>query len=75
MPFFAIPDFDAVVACLPSCIGADDPPKYAPLRVGEFMRRSNATDWTEDAPVRTADRSTAPTGAGAAIEPRLLKSR
>jgi isopenicillin N synthase-like dioxygenase len=46
--FFAIPDFDAEVACLPSCMGPDNPPKYAPLRVGEFMLHSNATDWNKD---------------------------
>ena len=26
--FFAIPDFDAEVACLPSCMGPGNPPKY-----------------------------------------------
>jgi isopenicillin N synthase-like dioxygenase len=46
--FFAIPDFDAEVACLPSCMGLDNPPKYRPLRVGEFMLHSNATDWNKD---------------------------
>jgi isopenicillin N synthase-like dioxygenase len=46
--FFAIPDFDAEVACLPSCMGPDNPPKYPPLRVGEFMLHSNATDWNKD---------------------------
>ena len=51
VPFFAIPDFDAVVACLSSCTGPDNPPKFPPLRVGDFMRHSNATDWTKDGPV------------------------
>lgn len=46
--FFAIPDFDAEVTCLPSCMGPDNPPKYPPLRVGEFMLNSNATDWNKD---------------------------
>ncbi len=46
--FFAIPDFDAEIACLPSCTGPGNPPKYVPLRVGEFMLHSNATDWNRD---------------------------
>jgi isopenicillin N synthase-like dioxygenase len=46
--FFAIADSDAGVECPPSCTGPDNPPKYPPLRVGEFMLRSNATDWNKD---------------------------
>jgi isopenicillin N synthase-like dioxygenase len=52
VPFFAIPDFDAVVECLPGCQGPGNPPKYAPLSVGAFMLNSNATDWNKDGPVR-----------------------
>jgi isopenicillin N synthase-like dioxygenase len=51
VPFFAIPDFDAIVECLPSCHGPDNPAKYAPLPVGAFMVNSNATDWNKDGPV------------------------
>jgi isopenicillin N synthase-like dioxygenase len=51
VPFFAIPDFDAVVACLPSCAGPGRPAKYPPLRVGDFMLDSNAKDWNKDRPV------------------------
>ncbi|HLI12660.1 MAG TPA: 2-oxoglutarate and iron-dependent oxygenase domain-containing protein [Alphaproteobacteria bacterium] len=51
VPFFAIPDFDAVVACLPSCQGPGNPPKYPPLHVGTFMRGSNASNWSKDGPV------------------------
>ena len=51
VPFFAIPDFDAVVACLPSCMGPDRPAKYPPLRVGDFMQDSNARDWNKDGPI------------------------
>jgi isopenicillin N synthase-like dioxygenase len=50
VPFFAIPDFDAVVECLPSCAGPGRPAKYPPLRVGDFMRDSNAKDWSKDRP-------------------------
>lgn len=52
VPFFAIPDFDAVVECLPSCVGPGNPPKYVPLCVGDFMLHSNATDWNKNGPVR-----------------------
>lgn len=45
VPFFAIPDFDAVVECLPSCKSADNPAKYPPLHVGEAITRKFATDW------------------------------
>ncbi len=50
VPFFAIPDFDAVVACLPSCAGPGRPAKYPPLRVGDFMLDSNAKDWSKNLP-------------------------
>jgi isopenicillin N synthase-like dioxygenase len=51
IPYFAIPDFDAVVACLPSCKGPERPAKYPPLRVGDFMQVSNASDWNKDGPI------------------------
>jgi len=54
IPFFAIPDFDAVVECLPSCHGPGKPAKYPPLRVGDFMINSNATDWNKDGPLKGA---------------------
>jgi isopenicillin N synthase-like dioxygenase len=51
VPYFAIPDFDAVVSCLPGCFGPERPAKYPPLHVGEFMLASNASDWNKDGPV------------------------
>jgi isopenicillin N synthase-like dioxygenase len=45
LPFFGIPDFDAIVACLPTCEGPGNPAKYPPIHVGEFIRRKNASDW------------------------------
>lgn len=47
LPFFGIPDFDAVVECLPTCHGPGNPPKYPPLKVGDFIKRKNASDWTQ----------------------------
>ncbi len=47
LPFFGIPDYDAVVACLPTCQNADNPAKYPPLKVGDFIKRKNSSDWTK----------------------------
>jgi len=49
--FFAIPDFDAVVECVPGCVPSGQSAKYPPLHVGRFMLNSNATDWNKDGPV------------------------
>ncbi len=49
LPFFGIPDYDAVVECLPTCRSADNPAKYPPLKVGDFIKRKNSSDWTSAA--------------------------
>ena len=36
--FFHNPNYDAAIACLPSCCGADRPPKYPPTTSGEYLR-------------------------------------
>jgi isopenicillin N synthase-like dioxygenase len=48
LPFFGIPDFDAVVACLSTCRGPGNPAKYPPIHVGEFIRRKNSSDWASE---------------------------
>jgi isopenicillin N synthase-like dioxygenase len=50
VPFFGIPDFDAVVSCLPTCEGPGNPAKYPPMHVGEFTLRKFSTDWTRREP-------------------------
>jgi isopenicillin N synthase-like dioxygenase len=35
--FFLHPNYDAEVACLPTCAEADRPPRYAPILAGEHM--------------------------------------
>jgi isopenicillin N synthase-like dioxygenase len=35
--FFLHPNYDARVACLPTCTDADHPPRYAPILAGEHM--------------------------------------
>jgi len=39
IPFFHQPNFDALIACLPTCRSADQPPKYEPVTSGEWVRR------------------------------------
>lgn len=36
--YFHDGNLDAVVECLPSCCSADDPPKYAPVTLGDHLR-------------------------------------
>src|SRR5882757_6997012 len=36
--FFLDPNPDAVVSCLPTCVGVDRPAKYAPITGAEFLR-------------------------------------
>jgi isopenicillin N synthase-like dioxygenase len=45
IPYFAIPDFDAVIECLPTCQGPDNPPKYEPLQVGPAIRKKFSGDY------------------------------
>ncbi|MCP4382923.1 MAG: isopenicillin N synthase family oxygenase [Hyphomicrobiales bacterium] len=40
--FFHQPNYDAVIACLPSCVDAETPAKYAPVESGEHLRRKAA---------------------------------
>ncbi|MCU1455058.1 MAG: 2OG-Fe(II) oxygenase family protein [Acidimicrobiales bacterium] len=39
MPFFHQPNYDALIACLPSCTSADDPPRYEPITSGDYLRQ------------------------------------
>ena len=36
MPFFYDPNTDAVIECLPTCCGPDNPPRHPPQTYGEF---------------------------------------
>ena len=47
LAFFAIPDYDTVIECLPSCVDATRPARYPPITMGEyraarFARTANA---------------------------------
>ena len=44
IPVFYHPNFDVVVECLPSCRSATSPPKYPPIKVGDYLlAKYNAT--------------------------------
>lgn len=45
IPYFAIPDYDAVIECLPTCQGPGNPPKYPPLDVGPAIQRKFSGDY------------------------------
>jgi isopenicillin N synthase-like dioxygenase len=58
--FFHQPNYDAVIECLPSCCGPDDPPRYAPVtsgqhRLSKFLKGVGAAPpAAERVPVRSA---------------------
>jgi isopenicillin N synthase-like dioxygenase len=37
--YFLHPNYDADIACLPTCQGPGNPPRYAPVRAGDMMRQ------------------------------------
>jgi isopenicillin N synthase-like dioxygenase len=37
--YFLHPNYDAEIACLSTCQGPDNPPRYAPVRAGDMMRQ------------------------------------
>jgi isopenicillin N synthase-like dioxygenase len=36
-PYFFDMDMDSIVACVPTCTGPDNPPKYPPVRYGDYL--------------------------------------
>ena len=47
IPFFFRPNVDAVITCLPSCQGPDNPPRYEPIHVGQHAIGRLQRDWTK----------------------------
>ena len=37
--YFAVPNYDALMECIPTCMGPDRPPRYAPIMAGEHRRQ------------------------------------
>src|SRR5690348_16586493 len=54
IPFFLAPNHDAVVDCVPTCVGPDNPPHYEPTTYGGFTQRPGAANTHEGA---VADRA------------------
>jgi isopenicillin N synthase-like dioxygenase len=51
--FFHQPNYDAVIECLPTCCGPDNPPKYEPVTFGEWrLRKFLRTVVAQDAEAR-----------------------
>jgi isopenicillin N synthase-like dioxygenase len=45
VPYFAIPDFDAVIECLSTCQGPGNPAKFEPLHVGTAIQEKFSGDY------------------------------
>jgi isopenicillin N synthase-like dioxygenase len=43
--FFQQPNDDAVISCIPSCQGRDNPPRYAPVTAGEYVTAKQNKAW------------------------------
>lgn len=37
IPFFFDPNHDAIIECIPTCMSADHPPKYAPIKAADYL--------------------------------------
>ena len=46
MVFFSEPNYDAVVECLPTCMGPDRPAKYSPISVGDYVKEKFTSQTT-----------------------------
>ena len=51
LPFFFDTDMDAVIECLPTCAGPGNPPRYEPVRYGDYLmdRLNKNYDYRKDA--------------------------
>jgi len=65
MCFFAEPNYDAVIECLPTCHGTGEPIKYLPITAGDYMiekfaRQAQGKEWSEADRIRfdTSDTET-----------------
>jgi len=45
VPFFANPDYDAIVAPLPCCVPGDEEPAYEPLACGPYVESAYRAAW------------------------------
>ena len=50
---FIMPNHDAVIECLPTCHGPDQPAKYPPILAGDYMiekfeSQSSGAEWSDE---------------------------
>ena len=50
---FVEPNYDAVIECLPTCHGPDEPAKYPPITAGDYMLekfsvQASGEEWNDD---------------------------
>jgi isopenicillin N synthase-like dioxygenase len=50
LPYFFDPSMEATIACLPGCSGPGNPPRYAPMRYGDYLmdRLNKNYDYRKD---------------------------
>jgi isopenicillin N synthase-like dioxygenase len=65
IPFFCDPDHDTVIECLPSCQSAEQPPKYPPIKFGDYAVWFAAQRYNHMAKVETKPDSEIAPGARA----------
>ena len=56
IPFFCDPNHDTMIECLPSCQSADNPPKYPPIKFGDYALWFSAQRYQHMAEREDADR-------------------
>ncbi len=39
VPFFVLPNYDALIECIPSCLDPGQPPKHAPILAGDYRAK------------------------------------
>lgn len=53
MPFFFGFDYDTLIEPLASCVSAENPAKYAPIKAGEYVEQRLAETYVKVAPNTT----------------------
>ena len=67
IPFFCDPNHDTIIECLPSCQSADSPPKYPPIKFGDYALWFAAQRYEHMAKVETPTADEVAPGARATV--------
>ena len=65
IPFFCDPDHDTIIECLPSCQSVENPPKYPPIKFGDYALWFAAQRYQHMAKVATPSEADVTPGARA----------